>query len=85
MLKFSDSTQVRVNGLVEIMADLYSNGRQANQEAAEEIINRLEGENYIPSSYLARKEYIYVLLKEYVEYIKGRDNSSPQQAIIPGR
>jgi len=77
MLKFSDNTQVRVNGLVEIMADLYSKGRQANQEAAEEIINRLEEKNYIPSSYLARKEYTYVLLKEYLEYIKVRDGSAP--------
>ena len=66
MLKFPDGTQVRVIGLDEILAELYSEGRQANRETAEEIINRLEAQkNYIPSSDRTRKEYAYVLLKEY--------------------
>jgi hypothetical protein len=70
MLEFPDGTQVRVNGLDEILADLYSEGRQANQETAEEIINRLEAKkNYIPSSDRTRKEFSYVLLKEYREYV----------------
>ena len=30
MLSFIDDTQVRVSGLDEILADLYSEGRQAN-------------------------------------------------------
>ena len=65
MLRFPDDTQVLVTGLVEILADLYSQGRQANQETAEEIINRLEAnKNYIPSSDRTRKEFAYVLLKE---------------------
>ncbi len=63
------------------MADLYSEGRQANQETAEEIINRLEKKNYIPSSYLIRKEYAYVLLKEYSEYVNGRE----EERIVPYR
>jgi len=66
MLKFPDETQVRVIGLDEILADLYSEGRQPNKETAEEIINRLEAKkNYIPSSDRTRKEFSYVLLKEY--------------------
>ena len=73
MLKFPDDTQIRVNGLNEILADLYSEGRQANQEAAEEIIDRLEAQkNFIPSSDRTRKEYAYVLLKEYKKYVAGR-------------
>lgn len=72
MLKFSDDTQVRVNGLDEIMADLCSKGRQADQETAEEIMTRLEAKNYIPSSERVRKEYAYVLLKEYRKYVKDR-------------
>ena len=73
MLKFPDGTKTRVIGLSEILADVYSEGRQANRGTAEEIMNRLEAKkNYIPSSNLARREYASVLLKEYREYIKGR-------------
>jgi hypothetical protein len=73
MLRFSDDTQIRVNGLNEILADLYLEDRQADEKTAEEIINRLEAKkNYIPSSDRIRKEYSYVLLKEYREYVQGR-------------
>lgn len=66
-----DDTQARVKGLDEIIADLYSQGRQANDDTAEEIIHRLEAKkNYIPSSDRTRKEYAYVLLKEYRKYVK---------------
>ncbi len=73
MLRFADGSRTAVMGLTEILADLYAEGRQANQETAEEIINRLGKNNYIPSAYLPRKEYISVLLKEYREYVAGRD------------
>ncbi len=76
MLRFPDNTQVSVHGLNETMADLYSEARQANQETAEEIIKRLEAlNNYVPSSDRTRKEYAYVLLKEYREYVQGRSNA----------
>jgi len=53
------------------MAELFSEGRQPNQETAEEIINRLEKNNhYIPPS--ARREYKGVLLKEYREFVKDQ-------------
>jgi hypothetical protein len=72
MLKFLDDTQFSVFGLDEILAELCAEGRQANDETAEEIIIRLEAmNNYIPSSDRARREYRYVLLKEYREYVKG--------------
>lgn len=78
MLRFPDDTQVSVNGLDETMADLYSEGRQANRETAEAIIKRLEAmNNYVPSSDRIRKEYAYVLLKEYREYVEGRADSVP--------
>ena len=61
----------------EILADLYAEGRQVNEETAEEIINRLEAKkNYIPSSDRVRREYAYALLKEYRHYLKERDESS---------
>ena len=76
MLKFLDDTQVGVIGLDEIMAELYVEGRKATDETAEEMIKRLEAKrNYIPSSERVRKEYSYVLLKEYRKYLKDRSGS----------
>lgn len=76
MLKFPDDTQVGVNGLDAILAELYAEGRRAADETAEEIIKRLEAKkNYIPSSESARKEYAYALLKEYRTYVKNRSDS----------
>jgi hypothetical protein len=49
-----------------------------NEETAEEIINRLEvKKNYIPSSEGVRKEYAYVLLKEYRKYVFEQKNNTP--------
>ncbi len=76
MLRFPDQTQVRVNCLNEILADLYSEGRQPNNETAEEILERLEKHNnYIPPS--ARWEYKSALLKEYRDYVAERKNKAP--------
>jgi len=76
MLRFPDGTKIRVIGLDDILADLYSQGRQPNKETAEEIVDRLEkNNNYIPPS--ARREYKSVLLKEYRDYVAGRKNKAP--------
>ena len=76
MLRFPDDTRVRVNCLNEILAELYSEGRQPNNETAEEILERLEKHNnYIPPS--ARREYKSVLLKEYRDYIPSRKDKTP--------
>jgi len=76
MLKFPDGTQIRVTGLHEILADLYSEGSQPNGETAEEILHRLEkNHNYIPPS--ARREYRSALLKEYKDYVAGRKDKAP--------
>lgn len=73
MLRFMDDTKTTVIGLDEIMADLFAHGRQADKETAGEIIERLEAlKNYIPESESTRKEYAYVLLREYREYIESR-------------
>jgi len=62
------------------MAELYSEGRKANDEAAEEIIRRLEEKkNYIPSSERIHREYVYVLLKEYRKYIIEKERSGNQR------
>ena len=76
MLKFPDDTQVGVVGLDAIMEELHSEDRKATDDIAEEIIKRLEAKrNYIPSSERARREYAYVLLKEYRKYLKDRSDS----------
>jgi hypothetical protein len=73
MITFPDDTQVRITGLNETLAELYAEGRKANQETAEEILNRLEAQkNYIPSSDRTRKEYAYILLKEYRKFVGSR-------------
>ena len=77
MLKFPDDTQVGVIGLDDVMAELHVEGRNATDEAAEEIIKRLEeSKNYIPSSERAHKEYAYVLRNEYRKYLKDHSGSS---------
>jgi hypothetical protein len=59
------------------MAALYSEGRPANEATAEEIIDRLEvKKNYIPSSDRVRKEFRYVLLKEYRKYVKDQADNN---------
>jgi hypothetical protein len=76
MLKFPDGSQIRVTGLDEILAELYSEGRKPNRETAEEILDRLEKNgNYIPPS--ARWEYRSGLLKEYRDYVADRKNKAP--------
>ncbi len=72
MLRFPDRTQVRVNCLDEVLAEVYSEGREPNKETAEKILDSLEKHNnYIPPS--ARREYRSVLLKEYRDYVAGRE------------
>jgi hypothetical protein len=76
VLNFPDDTQAGVIGLDDTMAELYTEGRKVSDETAEEIIKRLEAKkNYIPSSGRARKEYSYVLLKEYRNYVKDRSGA----------
>ena len=76
MLRFPDGTKIRFIGLDEILADIYSEGRQPNKETAEEILDRLEkNNNYIPPS--ARLEYKSVLLREYRDYLAGRKHKDP--------
>lgn len=74
-LTFLDGTQVGVNGLDEILAAIYAEGRQVSTDTAEEIVDRLEEKNYIPPS--ARREYQNILLKEYRKYVAGRKDNTP--------
>ena len=66
-LTFLDGSEVRVKGLDDIFAAAYANKLPAELETAELMVDRLEQENYIPST--ARKEYRSAVLKEYRAYI----------------
>lgn len=75
-MTFPDDTQIGLNGLDEIMAELHAENMQPTDKAAGEIINRLEAKNnYIPESERVRREYAYVLLREYRNYLKNRSDS----------
>ena len=77
MLRFAGDTQVGVLGLDDIMAELYAEGRKASDETAEEIVKRLEARNNsVPTSERTRREYAYVLMKEYRTYVKERSGGS---------
>jgi len=73
LLKFPDDSQVGVIGLDDILAELYAQGRKPTEETAEKIIQRLEEKkNFIPSTERVRRQYAYVLLREYRNYLKDR-------------
>jgi hypothetical protein len=75
-LTFPDDTQVGLDGLDGIMAELHAEEMKPTDETAEEIIKRLEEKkNYIPESERVRREYAYVLLREYRKYLKDRSGS----------
>lgn len=72
MLTFSDGSQAGVMGLNEILADIYSKGRQVNADTAEEIVERLSEKNYITPSF--RQQYCDLLMEEYRRYVKIRSD-----------
>ncbi|WP_156915776.1 hypothetical protein [Desulfatirhabdium butyrativorans] len=58
------------------MAELYAEGRKANYDTADEIIERLKKKNnFIPSSVTAHREYSFVLLQEYRRFIQERSQN----------
>lgn len=80
-LRFVDGTQVAVVNLHEIMEELYSVGKKANKETADEIIAGLEAMGtYVPTSEAVRREYRHVLLKEYEEFVEMREREKHDKA-----
>ncbi|RJR34247.1 MAG: hypothetical protein C4576_26850 [Desulfobacteraceae bacterium] len=72
-----DGTKVTVNGLTEIFAELFAEGRPADFKVSDEIMNRLETkQNYIPSSEITRREYRHLILKEYREYLSAHEGGT---------
>jgi hypothetical protein len=72
---------VGVFGLDEILAELYAEKRKPNDETATLIIKRLETKkNFIPPSENVRRDYAYVLLKEYRKYINEKQESKARSS-----
>ncbi|MBP6942044.1 MAG: hypothetical protein KBB65_09750 [Syntrophorhabdaceae bacterium] len=66
------------------MAELYSVGKKANKETADEIIAGLEAMgNYVPASEVIRRDYRNVLLKEYEEFIEIHDREIDNKMTPP--
>ncbi len=60
-------------GLDEILAELYAENRRPTYDTADDIISRLEERgNFIPDSISVRREYAFVLVGEYRDYLKDR-------------
>lgn len=69
MLFFPDGSKVGVRGLAGLIEALYSEGKPATVDTAEEILVGLEATNFIPSS--ARREYRNALLDEYKKCVES--------------
>ena len=75
-----------MSNLHEIMAELYSVGKKANRDTADEIIAGLEAMgNYVPTSEVIRRDYRNVLLKEYEEFIEihNREKGNKTSPDVP--
>ena len=68
MITFPDGTKSGISGLDAVMADLYRQGKPANDAVASEIIERLESHNYFAPS--ERHIYKYLLLAEYRRFLE---------------
>jgi hypothetical protein len=77
-LIFTDGARVAVKGLNEALAELYAEGRPANQETADELLARLEAHGtFVPPDLVVRREYRGELLKKYTEYVEGKGGERP--------
>jgi hypothetical protein len=60
------------------MTDFYAQGREANRQTVDAILEILERhyKNYIPESERARNEYFKIISEEYKRYMseKTKDN-----------
>jgi len=72
-LVFPDGGQIRVKGLDRIFEIAYWEGKMPGNDIADELLERLSEENYIPSSEHVRLEYTAVVLKEYRKFFEKKE------------
>jgi hypothetical protein len=75
-LTFRDGCRISVMGLAEILEAAYGEGKQANPETVEEILEGLAATNYVPWS--AREEYRELLMEEYRRFLESRRGETGQ-------
>ena len=78
MLTFPDGTQAGVFGLDEIFAAAFREGRPANAETAQEMVERLSVNNYVAPS--VRQQYCDLVIEEYSTYVESRRANSHTQS-----
>ncbi len=76
-LTFQDGGQVAIVGLDEVLAAVYTEGRQVTMETGQEILKRVEAKNYIACS--IREEYESLLLREYRKYVAGLEANEKER------
>lgn len=70
-LVFPDGVQVRVKGLNRIFEIAYWEGKKPDKSVANELVDRLSENNYIPSE--AWSEYEALVLKEYRRFFDTKE------------
>jgi hypothetical protein len=73
MLTFPDGCQVGVNGLDRIFDEAYQQRKRPDHSIANELVNRLSKNNYIPST--AWAEYEDVVVREYRKFFEAKEKS----------
>jgi hypothetical protein len=69
-LVFHDGDKIRVKGLDRLFEIAYWEGKLPDRAVADEMVNQLSKENYIPSSESVRLEYAGAVLKEYRKFVE---------------
>jgi len=70
MITFPDGTKSGIIGLDEVMEDLSGKEKPANESTALEMMETLEGYNYIPSS--QKHIYKHLFLEEYRRFLERK-------------
>lgn len=72
-LVFSDGDKIRIKGLDKVFEIAYWEGKLPDNTLANELVNQLSKENYIPSNERVRLEYATAVLREYRKFFKKKE------------
>jgi hypothetical protein len=72
-LVFSDGDKIMVRGLDRTFEIAYQEGKLPDNALANELVNQLSKENYIPSNERVRLEYAIAVLREYRKFFEKKE------------
>ncbi len=72
-LVFSDGDKIRVRGLDRAFEIAYREAKLPDNALANELVNQLSKENYIPSNERVRLEYVIAVLREYRKFFEKKE------------